>query len=104
MECARTNARDKEGLDLAGQQQKAVAAAPPYLKQRVVEEEELPRVEVVTVSQDNKKLVACVKYALGLEGGGGVEIEGQAATEGMVEDVFVALCELLVPTWDRANV
>lgn len=60
--------------------------------------------EVMTGSQDNKKLVACVKYALGLEGGGGVEIDGQEATERMVKDVFVALCELLVPTWDRANV
>ena len=49
--------------------------------------------------------MACVKYALGLEGGGGVHEEGMGPPpQGMVDDVFIELCELLVPAWDRANV
>ena len=75
----------------------------------MAEGRELPAVEVVVDDDSNneeeEELVACVKYALGLEGGGGVHEEGQGPPpQGMVHDVFIELCELLVPTWDRANV
>jgi hypothetical protein len=33
-----------------------------------------------------------------------VLFEGQEPTVGMVKEVFVELCELLVPKWDRADV
>jgi hypothetical protein len=63
-----------------------------------IEEEEERR------RQKDEELVACVKYALGLEGGGGVhEGEGAAPQEGMVKEVFVELCEMLTPTWARAD-
>ena len=103
---ARIDARDKEGLPLAEQRDKAMAAAPAYLKQRVGQDRELPRVEVVEREQEsNEQLAACVKYALGLEGGGGVVLfEGQEPAVGVLPEVFVELCELLVPKWDRANV
>lgn len=53
----------------------------------------------------NEKLVACVKYVLGLAGGGGwYEGEGPAPEEGMAKEMFVELCELLVLKWDRRNV
>ena len=86
-----------------------VAVAPPYLKQRMAQAWELPRVRVVQGPAQDKddeeeKLVACLKYALGLEGGGGVVVEGQKPAVGMVKGVFVELCELLVPKWDRVNV
>ena len=65
-----------------------------YLKQRVGHGREPPRVEVVQ-GQGGEQLVACLKYALGLEEGG---------MNGMVKEVFVELCEFLVPKWDRGNV
>ena len=110
---ARKDAADKgEPHDV--QEQDAVAAAPAYLRGRVAEGRELPAVVVVVDddshgccchSEEDEKLVACVKYALGLEGGGGVHEEGEGPPpEGMVHDVFIELCELLVPAWDRANV
>lgn len=80
-------------------------AAPVYLKGRVAAkvDQALPRVEVVQSDgeEDDERLVACVKYALGLEGVGVVLFDGQKPTVGMVKDVFVELCELLVPEWDR---
>ena len=55
--------------------------------------------------QQEEKVMACVKYALGLEGGGGwYEGEGPAPEEGMVKDVFMEVCELLVPKWARDEV
>ena len=49
-------------------------------------------------------MVACLKYALGLEGGGGVVLfEGQEPAVGMLPEVFVELLELLVPKWDPAQ-
>ena len=105
IDAARIDARDKEGLPLAGQRDEAIAAAPTYLKQRVGQGRELPRVEVVqSEEEEDERLTACVKYALGLEGGGVVLFEGQEPTVGMVLQVFVELCELLVPKWDRADV
>ena len=50
-----------------------------------------------------KKLAACIKYALGLEGGGGVVLEGQEPAVGTLPEVFVELLELLVPKWDPAR-
>jgi hypothetical protein len=104
---ARSDAADK-GEPPAIQQDKALAAAPAYLKGRVGEGRALPAVRVVVVNEgqnDNEELVACLKYALGLEGGGGWhEGEGPAPQDGMLREVFVELCELLVPKWDRANV
>ncbi len=91
------------------QQQEAIAAAPAYLKERVAEGRELPAVEVVVdddSSEEEEELVACVKYALGLEGGTDFSDDGgrSSAPRGMVHDVFIELCELLVPAWDRAHV
>ena len=76
--------------------EQAVAVTPTYLKGRVAAGRELPRVSVVAGGgrgrsedeEQKKKLVACTEYAL----------------EGMVKEVFVELCELLVPKWDRRNV
>ena len=79
----------------------AVTVPPPYVKQRVAQGQQLPRMEV---NGGDEQLVACVKYALGLEGGSGVVLEGQEPSVGMVKEVFVELCEMLVPKWDRANV
>ena len=101
IDTAHANARDKQGLTRAGQQRAALAAAPVYLKQRVIEGLDLPHVEV---EGEDERVVACVKYALGLESGGGVVFEEQEEpAEGMVKEVFIELCEMLVPKWDRAN-
>ncbi len=103
---ARSDSADEgEPQALQQQQEEAIAAAPAYLKGRVAEGRELPAVVAVDDSNDEQEeLVACVKYALGLEGGGGVHVEGQGPPpQGMVHDVFIELCEMLVPTWDRAN-
>jgi hypothetical protein len=79
---ARKDAEDK-GLSAAVQKEKAMAAAPSYLKGRVAaENRKLPHVKV---DDKEEELVACVKYALA----------------GMPKGVFVELCELLVPKWDR---
>ncbi len=90
------------------QEQEALTVIPAYLKGRVAEGRELPAVEVAvddSNKEEKEELVACVKYALGLEGGGGVNEEGQGPPpQGMVDDAFIELCELLVPTWDRAHV
>ncbi len=50
--------------------------------------------------------MARLKYALGLEGGTDFGDDGgrSLTPRGMVHDVFIELCEMLVPTWDRANV
>ena len=99
---ARTDAQTK-GHPAAVQQQEAMAAAPVYLKQRVAQAQELPGVRVVEAGED-EELAACVKYALGLEGGGGVVLEGQQELAvGMLPEVFVELLELLVPKWDPSR-
>ena len=76
----------------------------------MAEGRELPAVVVVDVSHERsneeEKLVACVKYALGLEGGTDFSDDGgrSSAPRGMMKEVFIELCELLVPAWDRAHV
>ena len=85
-----------------------LAAAPaPYLQGRVAEGAELPRVEVVEGEEEeeaaNEKLLGCVKYALGLEGGGSWHEDEGPPPQGMVKEVFVELCELLAPKWARKD-
>ena len=101
---ARTDARAK-GHPAAVQQQEAIAAAPVYLKQRLAQAQGLPRVSILLHDDDEEeKLMACVKYALGFEGGGGVVLEWQEEPAvGMLPEVFVELLELLVPKWDPAQ-
>jgi hypothetical protein len=86
-------------------QQAILRLAAPFgcLDDRVAEGRELP---AVAVERDDhkEKLLACLKYALGLEGGGGWhEGEGPAPQQGMLKKVFVELCEMLVPKWARAD-
>ena len=101
------DARDK-GQPPHMQRQASLAVAPAYLKGRVAAEQALPAVSVMEEQgqENEEKLAACIKYALGLEGGGMVLFEGQEPTVGMgmAKEVFVELCELLVPKWDRTNV
>ena len=52
---------------------------------------------MVGIDGQNKQLVVCVKYALGVEGGGGVVFEGQEPHVGMLPELFVKLCEMLTP-------
>ena len=99
---ARTGAQAK-GHPAAVQQQEAIAAAPVYLKQQVAQAQELPRASIlVHINGEEEQLMACVEYALGLEGGGIVLAEGQEPTVGMVPEVLVELLELMVPKWDPA--
>ena len=102
---ARTDAQTK-GHPAPLQQQAAIAAAPIYLKQRVAQAQELPRVAIQHNhhEEEQEKLAACVKYALGLEGGGGVVLfEGEEPAVGMLWEVLVELVELVVPKWDPAR-
>jgi hypothetical protein len=67
----------------------------------VAQAQELPR---VSIRHDDEQLAACVKCALGLEGGGGVVVfEGQEPAVGMLPEVLLVLLELLVPKWDPAR-
>ena len=75
-------------------------ALPSYLAGRVAQAQELPR---VSIQCGDERLAACVKYALGLEGRGGVVFEGQEPTVGMLPEVLVELLELLMPKWDPAR-
>ena len=94
----------KNALSRGPLQRAVLAAAPKYLRGRVERGEELPRVKVVErQGSDKEQLAACVKYALGLEGGGGVVFEGQEPTVGMLPEVLVELLEMLVPKWDPAR-
>ena len=78
----------------------------PRAHARVADGRDLPRVAVVDPGQgeeeqdsDQEQLVACVKYALGLEGGGVVLQEGREPTVGMRKKVFVELLDMLVHPW-----
>jgi hypothetical protein len=93
----------EKGLSMVQQQRAALGPAPPHLKGRIAWATELPRVDVGG-QEDEEELAACVKYALGLEGGGGVVlVEGQEPAVGMLPELFVELLELLVPKWDPAR-
>ncbi len=87
--------------------ERAAPGAPAYLKRR-----ERPDVEVVEGQRQGQgqgrererrewqrkeaeELLACLKYALGMEGGGGVHEGEGPPPQGMVKEVFVDLCELL---------
>ncbi len=86
-------------------QRRAVASAPVYLKGRVAEGRALPAVEVAEgQGPQNEELAACLKYALGMEGGGGVHDGEGPPPQGMLREVLVELCEMLVPKRDRASV
>ncbi len=81
-----------------------MAATPTYLKGRVAWAQELPRVELVEgEKEDEEKRLSCLKYALGLEGSGGVHEGEGPPPQGMVKEVFVELCELLAPKWARKD-
>jgi hypothetical protein len=70
----------------------------------VVEGCALPAVTVQGEGQQSEELVVCVKYALGLEGGGRVHDGEGPPPQGMLKEVLIELCEMLVPKWDRKNV
>jgi hypothetical protein len=82
-----------KGEPPAVQQEKALAVTPAYLKGRVAEGRPLPAVQVIEGQGENEELVACVKYVLGLEGGGGVH-EGDGPPPQGMKEVFVELCAL----------
>ena len=83
---ARKGAEDA-GLSLALQQEKAIAAAPAYLKGRVDAGQKLPLVALEEAADcANERLLACLEYALGLEGE-----SGEAQGMGMLKEVFVEL-------------
>lgn len=69
-------------------------AGPPYLAGRVVQGHELLRVSIQLDEEEKEKLAACVKSALGLEGGRVVLAEGQEPTVRL---------EMMVPSWDPAR-
>lgn len=52
---------------------------------------------------EGAQLTACVQYALGLEGGGGMYEDKRPPPQGMLPEVFVELLEMLVPKWDPAR-
>lgn len=70
---ARRQAR-QDGLSLEAQHAAALAAAPVYFKQRMAQGRLLPHVAIKICDE---QLRGYLKYVLGLEGGGGVVIEGQ---------------------------
>lgn len=70
--------------------------APRSMMQRFAPGQELPRAELVE-GQGSEELVACVKYVLGFEGGGGVHEGEGPAPQGMEQTVFVKLIEMLEP-------
>lgn len=96
---ARPQAR-QDGLSLEAQHAAALAAAPVYFKQRVAQGRLLPHVAIKICDE---QLRACLKYVLGLEGGGGVVIEGQEPAVGMLPEVFAGLLHMMTPRWDSAH-
>lgn len=79
--------------------------APIYLKRRVRFAEALPQVVVAEDGRDDEQVVATLKYALGLEGGGiGAVVEGVEPMAGMVKEAFMELVDMLAPEWDRKGV
>ena len=97
---ARIDARDKEGLDPAGQRAKAAAAAPVCLRDRIQGGGPLPRVEVPAARRKRfEQATAVLEYALGPR-----EDESEGSSKDMVKELFMELCEQLVPKWNRADV
>jgi hypothetical protein len=94
-----------KGLPAVLHQGIAAMAGPPHLAERVAQAQELPRVSIQHNDSDEEELrAASVKYALGLEGGGGVVLfKGQEPAVGMLPEVLMELLELLVPKWDPAH-
>lgn len=87
-----------EGAAPVNAKRAAVVAAPAYLKPRVAQGQELPRVEVGYTGMFVE--TACVRYALELDGGrGGVALDGALPHVGMLKEVLVELCEMIVPEW-----
>ena len=96
-----TAALVSKGMSTVLHQDIIAMAVPSHLAGRVAQSQELPR---VSIQNDNdEQVAACVKYALGLEGGGGVVLKGQEPAVGMLPEVLVELLELLVPKWDPAR-
>lgn len=78
-----------------------LAAAPPCLRPFVANGRDVP--VLLGVSGDDEELVACDKYALGLEGGVGVVMEGQAPQVGMLPELYRELCEMITPKCVRKH-
>jgi hypothetical protein len=97
----------RKGLPTVLHQDIIAMAVPPHVAGRVAQAQELPGVSIQHDDDndaEDEKRAACLKYALGLEGGGGVVLEGQEEPAvGMLPEVFVELLELLVPKWDPAQ-
>ena len=89
-----------KGLPAVLHQGIAAMTVPSYLAGRVAQAHELPQVSIQHDNEEEEKLGAFLKYALGLEGGGGVVLEGQEPAMGMLPEVLVELLEQLVPKWD----
>lgn len=68
------------------QQTKTVAAAPEYLRARVAREAPLPEVSVVG---NDRELLAVVGHTLRRAG----------QDEGLPDDLFAVLMEMMVPAW-----
>lgn len=76
------------GLDFFAEARAVLAVTPVYLKERIAHGQELPAVEVKG-RRRQEELLACLKYALGLEGGGAVHPEGQPPPPGMPRELFI---------------
>lgn len=92
---AAQNARDK-GEPPAVQRQRAMAAAPPYLKGRVEQEQPLPVVELKPMRkkprQWEEKARATIASVLGMT-------EGGVMYPGLPEEVYEQLMEYMVLGW-----
>lgn len=86
---ARQDSRDKNESP-ALQQQKAIAAAPVYLKGRVERDEPLPRVQLS--ERGDERLRATAAFVLGLE-------EGGVEYVGLPHEMYVDLLGYLLPAW-----
>lgn len=71
--------------------------AHAYVKGRVAAGRALPAV-VVRTGED--KVLGCITYALGVEGGGGWHEGEGPPPQGMVPELFAELRKMLGPKWD----
>lgn len=92
---ARSDARGK-GEPATVQWQKAVAAAPTYLKARVEREQPLPRVELRPARKREESRItearATVAFAVGFEDGG-------VKYPGLPPELFEELIDYMLPAW-----